>query len=745
VPEPTPFVYEPPKSTSELYRSITEFFNNSGAIEAKLSISDPREAIKLIQSLSDSEKFALMSASQFSSNGSNLVKLEGYGRVTVEVPDKPIRTVFRESDIAHIATENLSNTVARALTELHQIKPFSEDRTAISDSEIALLDKKNNARLALERQQSDPKYIMLGEKIGDMKLQYSETQKRITEIAQETIAFNRLYEKDPGFTPRNDSSLLKTLSDNMQRLDQQIKQADSERSAMIKPAIDANRRADAEYNKLLHGNVTQEKINQTQLEVAKTQKEFAMKRDENLIKLEKIKLAEDSIKLEAEANRLRETITVDTITKPLYTPEQLKSLEALAKERTVLMKETEVRETAFNKKSSEYDKLVKKFNQFTEDKVSQQVSAYKQAERLAVATEILKNPILKTEISEDLTKSVNRLNDAKEAYKEALIKSVDANSNDPLNAKELKADAEKLGKELKKLTAEFDKKYSTTLDDVIRLMGTENNSSSLTGESMVISDSFKKLFKKDTGLIETLSATTKSRELTVYVDEATGNFRLGELKYTTPTDFVEGANTLFKQTSDLKYLLSLETAETIKYENLSDSEASYLRSKWCVAISTWGMLKRDFGDAIPEFTQFTKEMVSLGYINPSNMELSSTNGGTANIVNHYANSSGRSFERVSLESSGNRTDRYEALANDLIEKKPAAITLRVKDIDGKGHTISLQRNPDNRTYTVVDTAQPTINGTIFDPENISDSPLGNNDQRLNPYAKLLPKGYDYVN
>jgi hypothetical protein len=126
------------------------------------------------------------------------------------------------------------------------------------------------------------------------------------------------------------------------------------------------------------------------------------------------------------------------------------------------------------------------------------------------------------------------------------------------------------------------------------------------------------------------------------------------------------------------------------------------------------------------------------------MELSSTNGGTANIVNHYANSSGRSFERVSLESSGNRTDRYEALANDLIEKKPAAITLRVKDIDGKGHTISLQRNPDNRTYTVVDTAQPTINGTIFDPENFENSSIVNVLNQNNPYAGEFPKGYDYV-
>jgi hypothetical protein len=119
--------------------------------------------------------------------------------------------------------------------------------------------------------------------------------------------------------------------------------------------------------------------------------------------------------------------------------------------------------------------------------------------------------------------------------------------------------------------------------------------------------------------------------------------------------------------------------------------------------------------------------------------------GKTNIVNYYAKPNGGSFDRVSLESFGNRSARYEALANDTIKNKPDAITLRVKeDANGNGHTISLQKNPDGKTYTVIDTSQSKINGTPFDPENFESSILGSTDTVLNPYAKEDPKGYDYV-
>jgi hypothetical protein len=45
---------------------------------------------------------------------------------------------------------------------------------------------------------------------------------------------------------------------------------------------------------------------------------------------------------------------------------------------------------------------------------------------------------------------------------------------------------------------------------------------------------------------------------------------------------------------------------------------------------------------------------------------------------------------------------------------------------------------------VVDTSQPSINGSIFDPMNFKNSRLGSSDTVLNPYAKEDPKGYDYV-
>jgi len=209
--------------------------------------------------------------------------------------------------------------------------------------------------------------------------------------------------------------------------------------------------------------------------------------------------------------------------------------------------------------------------------------------------------------------------------------------------------------------------------------------------------------------------------------------------YKIVDSYVERANTIFKQTPDLKYLLSLDTGESIKLETLSDADAAYLRSKWCVAVSTWNMLKGNFGDEIPDFIPFVKEMHEKGWIKNSNMELKATN----NIVNYYAKEHGRAFDRVSLQSLGSREERYNQLANDLIKNKPEAITLRVKeDANEHGHTISMFRLP-NGTYKVVDTAQPSINGTIFDPANVKGSPLGRNDDN-NPYYEKSPKGYDYV-
>lgn len=61
----------------------------------------------------------------------------------------------------------------------------------------------------------------------------------------------------------------------------------------------------------------------------------------------------------------------------------------------------------------------------------------------------------------------------------------------------------------------------------------------------------------------------------------------------------------------------------------------------------------------------------------------------------------------------------------------------------RGHTISLHRLP-NGTYKVVDKSQPTINGSIFDPMNVEESPLVEELSGKNPYAKLPPKAYDYV-
>lgn len=42
------------------------------------------------------------------------------------------------------------------------------------------------------------------------------------------------------------------------------------------------------------------------------------------------------------------------------------------------------------------------------------------------------------------------------------------------------------------------------------------------------------LFKREAGLTQTLPPTTRQQEMSIYVDEATGAFRIGEIYYQDP-------------------------------------------------------------------------------------------------------------------------------------------------------------------------------------------------------------------
>lgn len=222
-------------------------------------------------------------------------------------------------------------------------------------------------------------------------------------------------------------------------------------------------------------------------------------------------------------------------------------------------------------------------------KVVLQLKAYQQEERIAVAKEIIKNPTLKTVLSTKFTSAVKTLSEAQDAYKLALEKSNKAIMDQSPEADKLKIEATKLGEKLKGLRKEFDSKYSKTLDEVIRISGPESESG-VYGEQKTLSDAFTKLFDEEAKLTQKLPATTKQQEVNVYVDESTGAFRLGEIFHQDPQTYVTFASSSLKQTQDLQHLESIMTGTEIKNTTVSDAEAAYLRSKWCVAVSTWSML-----------------------------------------------------------------------------------------------------------------------------------------------------------
>ncbi|TGK54178.1 hypothetical protein [Leptospira bouyouniensis] len=165
-----------------------------------------------------------------------------------------------------------------------------------------------------------------------------------------------------------------------------------------------------------------------------------------------------------------------------------------------------------------------------------------------------------------------------------------------------------------------------------------------------------------------------------------------------------------------------------------------------MAFSDWAVLKSNLGDAVLDFDKFIKDCVDNNLINKDNMYVD-----TRKVLSYYSLGLG-TFERNKFYegkidntpfSEAERDRRYLNLGEDLLTNKPQAITLRVHD----GHTISLHRNPPDVTgkvtYTVVDTGNSSINGTIFDPNNPLLSPFGNS-TASGVYGKYLPKHFDMI-
>jgi hypothetical protein len=147
------------------------------------------------------------------------------------------------------------------------------------------------------------------------------------------------------------------------------------------------------------------------------------------------------------------------------------------------------------------------------------------------------------------------------------------------------------------------------------------------------------------------------------------------------------------------------------------------------------------GDFVPDFKQFIKEVADQNLIDKGDMTLSTTavvekySGGTLMRVPGFKNNE--------ILPQHDRQAGYQIIGDWLKENRPEAITLRVKD-DGKhGHTISLQRNSDGKTYTVIDPASKA-NGTQFDPENVRESFIGDPTDLDNPYKDKAPYRFDYI-
>ncbi len=245
----------------------------------------------------------------------------------------------------------------------------------------------------------------------------------------------------------------------------------------------------------------------------------------------------------------------------------------------------------------------------------------------------------------------------------------------------------------------------------------------------------KALTEKDT-FVRVQPAEEKTISIPVYQNKDTGEIQIGAGLITQ--DFVEAG----LEHNQGERSEGLEKAKEIARSlDLPEPQGLKIKNNWCVAFSCWTTLRRELGPAVvPEFKDFVKSMTDCGYLNKETMYFENTES----AMNHYASSENLNYRRQALPE--NRNESYSMLAEKLRSLDSNSVTLRVKD-DRKegshqGHTISLVRNEDQKTWTVIDTANKELNGTKFDPAKWQDSLLGNPSN--SPYKDHSPYRVDFL-
>lgn len=417
------------------------------------------------------------------------------------------------------------------------------------------------------------------------------------------------------------------------------------------------------------------------------------------------------------------TITKDGVTKPLI---QVNSSD------TTIQKDID----RLNALEAEIKKLQGQISNSESYELKKYDEVYKQKERLAVAASIATDPMIKSLFSADMRKSALELDAVTKEHK--LMKDKLLHQDPSTISKEDKDAFHKLTERMNNLEKAFDNRYGATLDSIIA-----NGDGSLQN----VTAELKGIVADPKQLITTIPPVYFNKELPITVNPATGQFVIG-----TPRDAEYFKNLAAKDAYQSKYSAeAFATAFGIVSDTNSPSDPGFIRDRWCVAFSNWSLLKGNLGDAVPDFDQFVKDCVKNNLIDKVDMTVM-----TESVVNYYSHGLGK-FERTELTLAKNDTNVdlrmerervYQQLGDEILKHNPQVITLRVKeDINSKGHTISLHRNqPDANgkiTYTVVDTGNSKMNGSIFDPKNPIESKLGMSDIQ-NDYSNYLPRRFDYI-
>ncbi|WP_281282579.1 TIGR04388 family protein [Leptospira ilyithenensis] len=659
-----------------------------------------------INKLSESDKRQLVSDSiQSTSNRTGFERVEGVDPVIL-IKETPTKVFKDETSLT--AAKLLEARITQGVDDFNKNNPISKTILQPTPAESKLLKAAERANQTLNEKITSPEFSNMNTSVIDLRSQIQDARDQIKslEINTDTSSKDAMTRLNEIITEK--SNLIKQTEISMQRLIQKEALAASKANAAVRDFA---------------SNGTEAMIQKQNALISKTQTEYEakLKQGESIAsEIANLRLLrENPLHLEtlpsADIKQTLLNLTGSETIAPT-TADIDKRLNTLGKSQKDLEAKTSTvkdRLDIANRMLSTYELHATKYEL---DKIKYNQDVRDQKLALELAHEIASTESLKDSLSSDFKEKLAALESA-----ELKLANLDQKYGDSLDDQALRNKI----KEYQKLSKEIEKAKEALQPHLDDLRGVVHNLDHKIG------------IEGSTESLASITTLTKPEviketiEVPIY-ENADGEFRIGGGP--DPGSLVSMAapgGILYQGDSpEAKNL-----AAKIKTITGVDVNPDTIQDKWCQAASLWSTLRHEFGDAVEaDFADFIKKQYQAGNIlisEPGNVMQVEHND---TIMDSYANVFEKAWDRTEISPSTTRDEAYSELASFMSTTNSNSVMLRVSDT----HTITLHRQ--GTSWIVEDTADPTINGSTFDPNEYKKSSL----YLDAPYGNEIPESYAYA-